>query len=67
MRYIDLEGTHIRSIDVTGYRNNYEGSYKKSTYQMSINKGRTATTQGVHAKLRKMKNERVILIKEKKR
>ena len=31
--------THIRSIDVSEYRHNYEGSYEKITYQMSINKG----------------------------
>ena len=43
MRYMDLEGhTH----KVYGYRHNYEGFYKKTSYQMSINKGRTTTTEG---------------------
>ena len=30
MRYMDLEGYHIRSIDVGGYRHNYEGFYEKN-------------------------------------
>ena len=34
MRYIDL-----RSMDVGGYRHNYEGFYEKTSYQMFINKG----------------------------
>ena len=37
------------SMDVGGYRHNYEGFYKKISYQMSMNRGRTATTQGAHA------------------
>ena len=32
-------------MDVGGYRHNYEGFYKKSTYQISINRERTTTTQ----------------------
>ena len=38
-------------MDVGGYTHNYEGSFTKSTYQMSINRERTTTTQGVHASL----------------
>ena len=49
MRYMDLEGTHIRSIDVSGYRHNYDSFYEKTSYQMSVNRGRTTTTQGAHA------------------
>ena len=30
MRYIDLEVTHIRFIDVGEYRHNYEGFYEKN-------------------------------------
>ena len=30
--------TYIRSIDVVRHRHNYEGFYKKFTYQMSINR-----------------------------
>ena len=41
----------MRSIDFDGYKHNYEGFYEKSTYQMSINKGRMTTTQGAHASL----------------
>ena len=37
-------------MNVGRYRHNYEGFYKKSTYQMSINRGKTTTTQDVHAK-----------------
>ena len=29
----------MRSVNVGGYIHNYEGFYKKSTYQMSINGG----------------------------
>ena len=43
--------THIRSIDVGGYRHNYEDFYEKTSYQMSINRGRTTRTQGAHASL----------------
>ena len=32
----------MNSMDVGGYRHNYEGFYKKSTYQMSINRGKIA-------------------------
>ena len=41
----------MRSIDVGRYRHNYEGSYEKFTYQMSINKGRMVITKGRHASL----------------
>ena len=51
MRYMNLEGTHIRSINVGGYRHNYEGFYEKTLYQMSINRGRTTTNEGAHASL----------------
>ena len=36
-------------MDLGRYKHNYEGFYEKSTYQMSINMGRTITTQGAHA------------------
>ena len=36
-------------MDVGGYRHNYEGIYEKTSYQMSINRGRTTTTEGAHA------------------
>ena len=41
-----MKVTNIRSMDVGGYRYNYEGFYEKSIYQMSINKGRTTTREG---------------------
>ena len=44
MRYMDIEGHTQRSMDVGGYRHNYEGFYKKISYQMSINRGRMTTT-----------------------
>ena len=43
--------TNIRFMDVGGYKYNYEGFYEKTSYQMSINRGRTTTTKGVHASL----------------
>ena len=43
--------THIRSMDVGGYRHNYEGFYEKFTYHMSINRERMTKTQGAHASL----------------
>ena len=42
----------MRYLDVGRYRHNYEGFNKKFTYQMSINKGRMITNQGVEANLR---------------
>ena len=51
MRYMDLEGHNIRFIDLGGYRHNYEGFYEKTSYQMSINRGRTTTTEGAHESL----------------
>ena len=38
-------------MDVGGYRHNYEGFYEKISFQMSINRGRTTTTEGAHASL----------------
>ena len=38
-------------MNVGGYRHNYTGFYKKFIYQMSINRGRTASTYSVHASL----------------
>ena len=38
-------------MDVGGYRHNYEDFYEKTSYQMSINRGRTTTTEGAHASL----------------
>ena len=49
MRYMDLEGHTLRSMDTSGYRHNYGGFYKKFIYQMSINRRRTTTTKGAHA------------------
>ena len=51
MRYMDLEGHTHKVMDVGGYRHNYEGFYEKTSFQMSINKGRTTTTEGAHASL----------------
>ena len=48
---MDLEVTHIRSMDVGRYIHNYEGFYEKFTYQMCINKGRMITPKGAHASL----------------
>ena len=49
---MDLEVyTHRVIMHVGGYRHNYEGFYEKTLYQMSINRGRTTTTQGAHASL----------------
>ena len=42
---------HIRSMDVCGYRYNYEGFYKKFIHQMFINMGRMTTTQDAHKNL----------------
>ena len=49
MRYMYLEGHTHKSMDVGGYRHNYEGFYEKNAYQMSINRGRTTTTEDAHA------------------
>ena len=49
MRYMDLAGHTHKVMNVGGYKHNYEGFYEKLTYQMSINRGRTTTTQGAHA------------------
>ena len=38
-------------MDVGGYRHNYESFYEKTLYQMSINRGRTTSTEGAHASL----------------
>ena len=38
-------------MDVGGYRHNYESFYEKTSYQMSINRGRMTKTQGAHASL----------------
>ena len=38
-------------MDVGGYKHNYEGFYEKTSFQMSINMGRTTTTPGTHASL----------------
>ena len=51
MRYLDLEGHKIRSMNVSGYRHNYEGFYEKSIFQMSINRERMTTSQGAHTSL----------------
>ena len=48
---MDLEVTHIRFMDVGGYRHNYEGFHEKTSFLMSINRGRTTTTEGAHARL----------------
>ena len=39
-------------MDDDGYRLNYEDFYKKISYQIFINKGRTATTQGAYVSLK---------------
>ena len=41
----------MRSMDICRYRHNYKGFYEKTSYQMSINRGRTTTTEGDHASL----------------
>ena len=41
----------MMSIDVGGYTYNYEGFYEKTSYQISINRGRMNTTQGAHTSL----------------
>ena len=38
-------------MDAGGYIHNYEGFYEKTSYQMSINRGRKTTTEGAHASL----------------
>ena len=38
-------------MDVGGYRHNYEGFYEKTSFQMSINRGRMTTTGGAHESL----------------
>ena len=39
------------SMDVDGYRHNYEGFYEKFIYQIFVNRERMNTTQGAHASL----------------
>ena len=46
---MNLEGTHIRSIDISGYRHSYEDFCEKFTYPMFINKGKTTRAQGAYA------------------
>ena len=41
----------MRFMDVGGYRHNCEGFYEKTSFQMSINRGRMTTTKGAHASL----------------
>ena len=41
---MDLEGHKNKVMDVGGYIHNYQGFYKKFTYQMSINTERTTKT-----------------------
>ena len=41
----------MRSMDVGGYRHNYEGFYEKNAYRMSINRERTTITEGAYASL----------------
>ena len=48
---MDLEGHTHKVYGCFGYWHNYEGFYENTSYQMSINKGRTTTTQGIHASL----------------
>ena len=43
--------THIRSMNVGGYRHNYEGFYEKTSFQMSINRGIMTTSEGAHTSL----------------
>ena len=50
MRYMYLGVIHIRFMDIGGHRHNYGGFYEKTSFQISINRGRTTTTQGAHAK-----------------
>ena len=38
-------------MDVGEYRHNYEGFYEKTSYQMSVNMGRTTTAKGAHTSL----------------
>ena len=38
-------------MDIGEYRHNYGGFYKKYTFLMSINRGRTTKTEGTHASL----------------
>ena len=38
-------------MDVGRYRQNYEEFYEKTSFQMSINRGRMTTTEGAHANL----------------
>ena len=38
-------------MDFSVYRHNYEGIFKETSYQMSINRGRTTTTEGAHESL----------------
>ena len=44
----------MNSIDICGYRHNYEVFYEKYIYQIFINKGRMIITQGAHASLIKI-------------
>ena len=38
--------SHIRSIDISRYRHNYEGFFENFIYPIFINKGRMTATQG---------------------
>ena len=48
---MDLDGHTLRSMNVDGYRHNYEGFYDKSTYQKSINRERTTIIEGAHVSI----------------
>ena len=54
MRYMDLEG-HTHKVYgcwwIYIYIYNYEGFYEKTSYQISINRGRTTTTKGARESL----------------
>ena len=44
--------THIRSVDIGEYLNNYEDFNKNFSYRMCINRGRMTTTQCIGASLK---------------
>ena len=59
---MNQEGHTIRFVDISRYKHNYVGFCENFIYPMSINKERTTTTQGAHARVVRIRRE----IKEKK-
>ena len=51
---MDLESHTHKVYGCWGQRYNYEGFSEKFKYQMSLNRGRTTTTQGAYTSLERI-------------